>query len=91
MVQGVLPFQYQDQHRVSGLTAFAGLPAYTTLLCWVLGGNGSVVFLGGGFGVLVDLSIKWYYYASQIEGALCSLSTEGSLIGTPPPLIGEPF
>ena len=32
MAQGVLPFQYQDQHRVSGLTAFAGLPAYLDLL-----------------------------------------------------------
>jgi len=32
MAQGVLPFQYQDQHHVSGLTALAGLPAYLDLL-----------------------------------------------------------
>lgn len=31
MAQGVLPFQYQDQQRVSGLTALAGLPAYLDL------------------------------------------------------------
>jgi len=31
MPQGVLPFQYQDQNRVAGLTALAGLPAYLDL------------------------------------------------------------
>jgi hypothetical protein len=31
MAQGVLPFQYQDQNRVAGLTALAGLPAYLDL------------------------------------------------------------
>ena len=31
MSQGVLPFQYQDQKSVSGLTALAGLPAYLDL------------------------------------------------------------
>lgn len=31
MAQGALPYQYQDQKRVSGLTAFAGLPAYLDL------------------------------------------------------------
>ncbi len=31
MAQGVLPFQYQDQKRVAGLTALAGLPAYLDL------------------------------------------------------------
>lgn len=31
MAQGVLPFQYQDQKCVSGLTALAGLPAYLDL------------------------------------------------------------
>lgn len=31
MAQGVLPFQYQDQKSVSGLTALAGLPAYLDL------------------------------------------------------------
>ena len=31
MAQGVLPFQYQYQKQVSGLTAFAGLPAYLDL------------------------------------------------------------
>jgi hypothetical protein len=31
MAQGVLPFQYQNQKRVSGLTALAGLPAYLDL------------------------------------------------------------
>ena len=32
MAQGVLPFQYQDQKHVTGLTAFAGLPAYLDLV-----------------------------------------------------------
>jgi len=32
MSQGVLPFQYQGQNRVSGLTALAGLPAYLDLV-----------------------------------------------------------
>ena len=31
MAQGVLPFQYQDQNRVAGLTALAGLPTYLDL------------------------------------------------------------
>ena len=31
MAQGVLPFQYQDQKRITGLTALAGLPAYLDL------------------------------------------------------------
>jgi len=31
MAQGVLPFQYQDQKHVAGLTALAGLPAYLDL------------------------------------------------------------
>lgn len=31
MSQGVLPFQYQKQHQVAGLTALAGLPAYLDL------------------------------------------------------------
>ena len=31
MAQGLLPFQYQDQNRASGLTALAGLPAYLDL------------------------------------------------------------
>lgn len=31
MAQGVLPFQYQDQNRITGLTSFAGLPAYMDL------------------------------------------------------------
>lgn len=31
MAQGVLPFQYQDQNRATGLTALAGLPAYLDL------------------------------------------------------------
>jgi len=31
MAQGVLPFQYQNQKQVAGLTAFAGLPAYLDL------------------------------------------------------------
>ena len=31
MAQGILPFQYQDQNRVTGLTALAGLPTYLDL------------------------------------------------------------
>lgn len=31
MAQGVLPFQYQNQQHVAGLTALAGLPAYLDL------------------------------------------------------------
>lgn len=31
MAQGVLPFQYQNQKQVAGLTALAGLPAYLDL------------------------------------------------------------
>jgi len=31
MAQGVLPFQYQEQNRVAGLTALAGLPTYLDL------------------------------------------------------------
>lgn len=31
MAQGVLPFQYQDQKHVAGLTALAGLPTYLDL------------------------------------------------------------
>ncbi|MCF6180106.1 MAG: IS1380 family transposase [Geopsychrobacter sp.] len=31
MAQGVLPFQYQVQNRVAGMTALAGLPAYLDL------------------------------------------------------------
>ena len=31
MAQGVLPFQYQDQNRLAGLTALGGLPAYLDL------------------------------------------------------------
>ena len=31
MAQGILPFQYQDQNRVAGLTALAGLPTYLDL------------------------------------------------------------
>jgi len=28
MAQGVLPFQYEVENRVGGMTALAGLPAY---------------------------------------------------------------
>ena len=31
MAQGALPFQYQTQNQVAGLTALAGLPAYLDL------------------------------------------------------------
>lgn len=31
MAQGVLPFQYQEQNHISGLTALGGLPAYLDL------------------------------------------------------------
>lgn len=31
MRQGVLPFQYQEEHRASGMTGLAGLPLYLEL------------------------------------------------------------